>query len=61
MIYVAVEDAEAWWKQATTVIESRLYGTARVAKLKEEPYGALVTHVWDPSGVLLHFAQAINI
>ena len=22
-----------------------------------EPYGALVTYVWDPSGVLLHLAQ----
>ena len=24
---------------------------------KQEPYGALVTYVWDPSGILLHLAE----
>jgi hypothetical protein len=28
-----------------------------VAAPKQEPYGACVTYVWDPSGVLLHLAQ----
>ena len=26
-------------------------------KPQEQSYGALVTFVWDPSGVLLHFAE----
>lgn len=30
---------------------------ARVSQPKRESYGAIVTYVWDPAGVLLHLAQ----
>lgn len=60
MLYLSIEDAEAWWERVSAVINSGLYGGARVAKPKEEAYGALVTYVWDPSGVLLHFAQPLE-
>lgn len=57
MMQITVEDANAWWEHASAVIDAGNYTNARVNKPKEESYGALVTHVWDPSGVLLHFAQ----
>jgi predicted lactoylglutathione lyase len=57
MLHITVADARAWWEHATTVIAAGRYKNARVNEPKEESYGALVTHVWDPSGVLLHFAQ----
>ena len=30
---------------------------ARVAEPQQQDWGALVTYVWDPCGVLLHFTQ----
>lgn len=60
MLLIKVEDAQAWWEQASAVIKAGKYKNARVKEPEEQPYGALVTHVWDPSGVLLHFAQYYN-
>jgi len=57
MLHISVEDAHAWWQHASAVISAGHYQNVKVNEPKEEPYRALVTHVWDPSGVLLHFAQ----
>ncbi len=57
MLHIKVDDARAWWQHASSVIKAGNYKYARLNEPKEQPYGALVTHVWDPSGVLLHFAQ----
>ena len=60
MIYIAVADARAWWEHASKVIANGNYKYARLNEPKEESYGALVTYVWDPAGVLLHFAQDLT-
>ncbi len=60
MLYVVVEDADAWYKYALDVIATRLHGSARTRPPQYEDYGALVTYVWDPSGVLIHFAQQVE-
>ncbi len=57
MLHITVEDAEAWHRKAKEVLAKRPYGAARVKAPAFHDYGALVTHVWDPVGVLLHFAQ----
>ena len=59
MIYVVVDDAQAWFDHVTDVIASGDFDGARVAPPKHEDHGALVTYVWDPSGVLLHLAQPV--
>lgn len=56
MLTIAVRDASAWHRRAAAVLASGEFGAARVAEPKEEDW-ATVTYVWDPSGVLLHFAQ----
>jgi predicted lactoylglutathione lyase len=61
MMHITVEDAKAWWQHASKVIADGNYKYARLNEPKEESYGALVTHVWDPSGVLLHFAQYLDV
>ncbi len=53
MIHVTVDDIEAWESRAGQVAED--FGLKTKA-IHDEEY-ALVTHVWDPSGVLIHFAQ----
>lgn len=60
MLHITVENAEAWHRHVTAVLEARSYGAARVDAPKQESYGALVTYVWDPVGVLLHFAQPLG-
>ena len=57
MMHVTVGDAQAWWEHASSVIRDGGYKNAQVREPQEQPYGALVTFVWDPSGVLFHFAQ----
>jgi hypothetical protein len=42
---------------ASSVIGTGRYLDAKVNPPTPQAYGALVTHLWDPSGVLLHLAQ----
>lgn len=60
MLHITVEDAHAWYRHVTNVLEDRKYGAARVKEPIEQSYGAIVTFVWDPVGVLLHFAQPLR-
>ncbi len=57
MLQISVTDAQAWYAHAKAVIAAGGWKSARVQAPERQDYGALVTFVWDPSGVLLHFAQ----
>jgi hypothetical protein len=60
MLHVLVEDAQAWYEQVSEIVEDKKYAPARARAPKEQDYGALVSFVWDPSGVLIHFAQMLD-
>ncbi|MBT8123553.1 MAG: hypothetical protein KJO81_01870 [Gammaproteobacteria bacterium] len=60
MLHITVADAHSWYTHAVNILESRSYGAAKVRPPTEQDYGALVTFVWDPAGVLLHFAQPLQ-
>ena len=57
MLHVSVNDAAAWHSHVSALISENKFPGVRSSKPKHEPYGALVTYVTDPSGVLLHVAQ----
>jgi catechol 2,3-dioxygenase-like lactoylglutathione lyase family enzyme len=57
MLHLTVEDAQAWYEQVSSVLRKEAQAGARVQPPKLQPYGALVTFVHDPSGVLLHLCQ----
>jgi len=57
MLHITVADAAACHAQIASVLATGRFGDARVAPPKHEDYGALVTYVWDPAGVLLHLAE----
>lgn len=57
MLHITVADAHACFRQITSLLAEGRFPGARVAQPKQEDYGALVTYVWDPAGVLLHLAQ----
>ncbi|MEM7536570.1 MAG: VOC family protein [Chloroflexota bacterium] len=60
MFHVRVEDATAWYEHVKQLVADGDYEGVRVSKPNQEGYGSLVTYVWDPSGVLLHFAQPLE-
>ena len=57
MLHVTVADAQVCYERVASLVESKKFPGVRVREPKQEAYGALVTYVWDPSGVLLHLAQ----
>jgi hypothetical protein len=59
MLHITVNDANAWYEHVSEVLKRRRFGTAKANPPKIEDYGARVTHVWDPSGVLLHLAEPL--
>ena len=60
VIFIAVEDAQAWHDHTSAALKERSYLDARVWPPKAEEWGALTTYAIDPSGVLIHFAQWIR-
>lgn len=57
MLHFMVDSAEEWYEHFSSLeLENKFEGT-KVARPKLEPWGLLITYVWDPSGVLLHFAE----
>lgn len=57
MLHITVEDARSCHAQVRRLLDSGRFPGARIAEPRQETYGALVTYVWDPVGVLLHLAQ----
>ncbi len=57
MMFMDVRDAAAWRQRIDAVITSDEFDEARATGPKDEGY-AMVTHMWDPSGVLWHIAQS---
>ena len=57
MLHLSVADAGDCYRQVSELLADGRFAQARVTPPKLESYGALVTYVWDPCGVLLHLAQ----
>jgi hypothetical protein len=60
MFQVSVEDAQAWYDHVSKILEVENFDHARLNPPQKEDYGAITTHVWDPSGVLIHFSQYLD-
>lgn len=58
MLHMTVDSVDAVYESVRRAFESHTFGgQARMSEgIRDEGY-ARVFHVWDPSGVLLHFAQ----
>lgn len=57
MLHLTVDDAAAWHRHVAAQLASGDFGEARVQPPVWQPYGAQVSFVHDPSGVLLHLCQ----
>jgi len=58
VMHFRVDDADAWYAHMRGLVEAGRYPGIRVREPRDEPWGDRITYAWDPSGVLLHFAQA---
>lgn len=60
MLHFMVDSAQDWYEHLKSLgLEDKFKG-AKVAPPKLEPWGLLITYLWDPAGVLLHFAEDPN-
>ena len=57
MLHFMVDSAQDWYDHFTNVKLVEKFEGAKVAPPELAPWGLLITYVWDPAGVLLHFAQ----
>lgn len=58
MMYIDIKDAQDCYESIAEILNQNDFGKkAKINSPKDEGY-AIVTYVWDPSGVLLHFAQS---
>lgn len=57
MLHLTVADAQEWYRHVSSVLQSNRFPGARVQAPKLQPYGAIVTFVHDPTGVLLHLCE----
>ena len=58
MMHILVEDVDAWWRHIDSLALSSQFDVSPPAPPRVEPWGLTVAYVFDPSGVLWHFAQA---
>ena len=57
MLHFMVDSAEEWYRHFVDKELAQTFSGTKVAEPELMPWGLLVTHVWDPAGVLLHFAE----
>lgn len=57
VMHVLVEDVDAWWRHIDSLALNHQFHVSPPAPPRVEPWGLTVTYVFDPSGVLWHFAQ----
>jgi len=60
VMHVLVEDVDAWWRHIDSLGLNRQFDVSSPGPPKAEPWGLTVAYVFDPSGVLWHFAQATS-
>ena len=60
MLHLTVASADSWFDRVSRVLAAGDYGAARAQAPQQQDYGARVTFMWDPSGVLWHLAQPVN-
>ncbi len=57
VMHVLVNDVDAWWRHINSLDLVNKFGVALPAAPKAEPWGLTVAYVFDPAGVLWHFAE----
>jgi hypothetical protein len=57
MMHVLVENVQAWWQHIDSLDLTSQFDVQAPRPPRVEPWGLTVLYLFDPSGVLWHFAQ----
>lgn len=57
MVHLTVNDAAAWYRRALRLQHEGCFPAMAARAPERTDYGAIVTHVVDPAGVILQFAE----
>ena len=57
MLHFMVNSAKEWYDYFCSIKLAEKFEGTKVSEPELMPWGLIVTHVWDPAGVLLHFAE----
>lgn len=57
VMHVLVENVQAWWRHLDSLALASQFEVQPPAPPRVEPWGLTVAYLFDPSGVLWHFAQ----
>jgi uncharacterized glyoxalase superfamily protein PhnB len=57
VMHVLVQDVQAWWQHISSLDLPNQFGVSPPAPPRFEPWGLTVVYVFDPTGVLWHFAE----
>jgi hypothetical protein len=57
MLHITVQDAQVWYAHIASILSGGEFPEARAQPPARQAYGATVTFIHDPTGVLLHLCQ----
>ncbi|MGB6973769.1 MAG: VOC family protein [Terracidiphilus sp.] len=57
VMHVLVSDVDAWWEHIHSLDLANRFSVKPPVPPRAEPWGLTVAYVFDPAGVLWHFAQ----
>lgn len=57
MLHFMVNSAKEWYDHFMSIELAEKFEGTKVSEPELMPWGLIITHVWDPAGVLLHFAE----
>ena len=57
MMHLLVKDIEGWWRHIESLRLAENYDVRPPSAHARQPWGLIVSYVFDPSGVLWHIAQ----
>ena len=61
VMHVLVKDVQAWWQHINSLDLAGQFGVSPPAPPRVEPWGLTVLYVFDPTGVLWHFAEVTRL
>lgn len=57
MMQVLVDDLDGWWERVMSLNLPKTFGVAPPKPPEMQPWGLRVAYIYDPAGVLWHFAE----
>ncbi len=57
VMHVLVSDVRGWWRHLESLDLPKQFNVQAPVAPRSEPWGLTVSYVFDPSGLLWHFAQ----